>query len=189
MLLYCVDSADHMSRSHDRRQQNGSSTPRKIENGNRRRQPRENCFSAPVDSFLGNDFDFEKNLALFDKQAVFKEIENNQNYNNIVRSGKEKPTKYRYDENVLDSGPVVYEKIKVENGPQDSYSSGGGLVDSARQTYVTDAGFVVPGISYETRCKLMDIGEKYGLSKAKRLEMVGRSASEMVLQLVGGVHR
>ena len=86
------------------------------------------------------------------------------------------PAKYKHDENVLDSGPIVYKQIEVRG-------------EQAEQHYVTDAGMVVPAVSYLTRCKLFAAAESFGLSKERQLEMVGRSASEMVMQLVGGVNR
>lgn len=74
-------------------------------------QSREDCFSAPSESYL-QDFDFEKNLALFDKKAVFEEIESANPELTKVMDNK-KPQKYRCDENVLQSAPVVYKQIKV----------------------------------------------------------------------------
>lgn len=157
-------------------------TPRKGDNGTTPRkgdrQQKEGWFSTPVDTFLGDDFDFEKNLALFDKKAVFKEIENNCDYNHTLNTPEKKPTKYRHDENVLESGPVEYRQIKVQ-----------GINGISIQECVTDTGLVVPCIDYEMRRKLLYAAEKYGLSKARQLEMIGRSTSEMVLQLLGGSHR
>ena len=92
-----------------------SSTPRKIEFRKRSqsRDHSEDCFSAPGHSYL-TDFDFEKNLALFDKKAVFEEIENaNPDLVKVVEA--KKPQKYRCDENVIQSGPVVLQQIKVPN--------------------------------------------------------------------------
>ena len=143
----------------------------------RGRNARQDCFSAPVDSFLGDDFDFEKNLALFDKQAVFREIEDSSVHEQSSRPSTDRqPAKYKHDENVLDSGPIVYKQIEVRG-------------EQAEQHYVTDTGMVVPAVSYLTRCKLFAAAESFGLSKERQLEMVGRSASEMVMQLVGGVNR
>ena len=114
-----------------------TTTPQKIEN-RRNRQGREDCFSAPVDTFLDDDFDFEKNLALFDKRAVLREIEGTGGSSSPVRGGPDprQPAKYKHDENVLNSGPVVYRRIQV-NGEKVS-----------AQEYVTDSGLVVPCISY-----------------------------------------
>ncbi|XP_053405108.1 enhancer of mRNA-decapping protein 3-like [Mercenaria mercenaria] len=148
-----------------------SSVPRKIEF---RKKPnsRQDCFSAPVDSLL-DEFDFEKNLALFDKKAVFEEIESNNP--DVIRISDKKPTKYRHDENVLQSKPVTFQQIRV---PKDYGNS-----------YVTDSGLVVPSIDYDLRNKLFDIAEACGFSMERRLEMIGRSSSEMVLQLLGGSSR
>lgn len=148
-----------------------ASVPRKIEFKNRK-QARQDCFSAPVDSIL-DDFDFEKNLALFDKKAVYEEIESGSPDSVFVT--EKKMTKYRCDENVLQSKPVTFQQIKV---PKDYGVS-----------YATDTGLVVPSIDYDLRNKLFDIGEACGFSAERRLEMIGRSAAEMVLQLLGGGSR
>ncbi len=105
------------------------STPKKIsqdkENGHHRtnRRAKDDCFSAPAHSML-DDFDFEKNLALFDKQAVFEEIET-QGYPKIVRpSSTTQPAKYKCDENVLQSTPVIYKQIEVPFGSTGHYVTG-----------------------------------------------------------------
>lgn len=50
----------------------GRSTPNKKEKERRRN---EICFGTPSDDpILNQDFDFEKNLALFDKQALWDEL-------------------------------------------------------------------------------------------------------------------
>lgn len=138
-------------------------------------QSREDCFSAPSESYL-QDFDFEKNLALFDKKAVFEEIESANPELTKVMDNK-KPQKYRCDENVLQSAPVVYKQIKVPKSVPSNSS------------FVTDSGLVVPSISYEWRKKLFEAAEKLGFKQERQIEMVGRSACEMVLQLLGGSTR
>ncbi|XP_023930254.1 enhancer of mRNA-decapping protein 3 [Lingula anatina] len=155
----------------------GRSTPKKIE-GRRRNTPREECFSAPSQSFLG-EFDFEKNLALFDKQAVFEEIESSSYPAEMQIAAQKQPPKYRCDENVLQSGPVELRQIKIKS----SASSG------MEKDYVTDAGLVVPCIPQDLRNKLFEKAEKAGFKTERLLEVVGRSACEMVLQLLGGAHR
>ena len=105
------------------------STPKKIaqqqENGQQRfqRRAKNDCFSAPSHSIL-DDFDFEKNLALFDKQAVFEEIET-QGYPKIIRpSSTNQPAKYKCDENVLQSNPVIYRQIEVPCSAACQYVTG-----------------------------------------------------------------
>lgn len=148
-----------------------TSVPRKIE-FKKRPNSRQDCFSAPVDNIL-DDFDFEKNLKLFDKKAVYEEIESSNP--DLVHIADKITDKYRHDENVLQSKPVTFTQIQV---PKDCGVS-----------YTTDSGLIVPSIDYELLDKLFDTAEVYGYSLDRRLEMVGRSSSEMVLQLLGGSSR
>ncbi|XP_054719778.1 enhancer of mRNA-decapping protein 3-like isoform X2 [Uloborus diversus] len=138
----------------------------------------EACFSAPVDSeMLDTDFDFEKNLALFDKRAVFDEINalSKADHVKLVDCNKRTQPKYRHDENILSSDVPVLRQISVpcENSKE----------------YVTDAGLVVPSVSIEFKKRLYEKAEKAGLTSQVRTEMIGRAASEMALQLLGGGHR
>lgn len=58
----------------------------------------EACFGSPLDSSITKDFDFEKNLALFDKQAVFDEINNSQKPDIIKHADqikKQQQSRYR----------------------------------------------------------------------------------------------
>ena len=100
------------------------STPRKIDpsNNGRKSAPREDCFSAPVESFLAKEFDFEKNLALFDKRAVYEEIENGGP--DVMKLVEKKVVKYRCDENVLKAKPTVLKQIKVPTSPGIEYVTG-----------------------------------------------------------------
>jgi len=156
-------------------------TPKKIDP--RRRQQSEKdeaCFNAPIDNFiLENEFDFEKNLALFDKQAVFEEIESTNNKPDVVRlvdcNRRAPQPKYRCDENVIHQDPVKYRQIAVPS--------------PGTREYVTDAGLVVPSISCELRSKLFSVAGRRGLSTERQTEQVGRAAAEMLLQLLGGSHR
>lgn len=58
----------------------------------------EACFGSPLDQSISKDFDFEKNLALFNKQAVWDEINNSQKPD-VVRQAdyirKQQQSKYR----------------------------------------------------------------------------------------------
>lgn len=94
--------------------------PRKIE-FKKKPQSRQDCFSAPVELLL-DDFDFEKNLALFDKKAVFEEIESSNTDGMLVVEKKQ--TKYRCDENVLQSKPVKLQQIKIPKEYGISYVTG-----------------------------------------------------------------
>ncbi len=152
-----------------------TTSPRKIDQA-KVRMPRDDCFSAPVESFANEDFDFEKNLALFDKQAVFSELSNQGPCSKSTNNGEPKPNaKYKNDENVLRSKPAAFRQIKVPG--------------SSNKEYVTDTGLVVPSVTYEQRQKLFQLAQHYGLAEERQIEIVGRSAGEMVLQLIGGSHR
>ncbi|KAG9489548.1 enhancer of mRNA-decapping protein 3 isoform X2 [Eleutherodactylus coqui] len=141
------------------------------------------CFGDDLEEIPDTDFDFEGNLALFDKAAVFEEIDTYERKGGGSAGGgsksrgtpSERPPTYRHDENILESEPIVYRRILV---PQ----PGG-------KEYCTDSGLVVPSISYALHKKLLSVAEKHGLSVEKRLEMSGVCASQMALTLLGGPNR
>lgn len=130
-----------------------------------------------------DDFDFEKNLALFDKQAVFEQIEKeseNGACNQNGRASRSDP-KYRCDENVLQGPKATYRQIKLLNGTAKE--------DCVNKEYTTDSGLVIPSVSVKVRERLLSLAAKYGFSTERIIEMAGRSASEMVFQLLGGSNR
>ena len=89
------------------------SIARKIERGGKKgNYVRKNeCFSAPAESFL-QDFDFQSNLALFDKKAVFQQIEND--FPELSLETDVREQKYRHDENVLQPGESTTTKEIVQ---------------------------------------------------------------------------
>ncbi|KAG2471273.1 EDC3 protein, partial [Polypterus senegalus] len=155
-------------------------TPKKngMKNGAHLKNKDDECFGDGIEEMLDTDFDFEGNLALFDKAAVFSEIETSERRNGERARGtpnERTPSRYRHDENILEAEPIVYRQIVVP------HQSG--------KEYCTDAGLVVPSISYELHKKLLAIAEKHGLSLERRLEMAGVCASQMALTLLGGPNR
>ncbi|KAM8891287.1 enhancer of mRNA-decapping protein 3 isoform 1-T2 [Spinachia spinachia] len=154
-------------------------TPKKNGAKNGQMKPRDDeCFGDAVDDGLDTDFDFEGNLALFDKAAVFSEIDISERRNGARSRGTpqdQTPTRYRHDENILEAKPIVYRQITV---PQ-----------PAVKEYCTDSGLVVPSISYELHQRLLSVAERHGLSLERRLEMTGVCASQMALTLLGGPNR
>ena len=140
------------------------------------RLTRGDCFVDPVESFADDEFDFEKNLALFDKQAVFDEINRCMGSSGAACNAGRVDAKYKCDENVLQGATAVYRQIKVSG-------------DGATKEYVTDSGLVVPSVTLALRERFFAVAELSGYGKDRLIEMVGRSASEMVLQLLGGVNR
>lgn len=150
----------------------------------------EDCFAVPVDSIVDDEFDFEKNLALFDKRAVFDKIDRQRESAGSTTptasaaAGSSSPrpanAKYRCDENILPSRKAVYRQILVNNPVTD-------VVTGCE--YVTDSGLVVPSVDPVVRNRLFDAAERNGFDRHRQTEMVGRSAAEMVLQLLGGGSR
>lgn len=133
------------------------------------------CFGSPLDT-IGNDFDFEKNLALFDKQALWNEI-NSQKPDLVKQTDqcRRQTTKYRHDENVIATIPTVYRQIIVPK--QDA------------NEYVTDDGLIIPSVPQSLLNKLWSIADTVGLCWERRVELIGRAATEMALHLLGGGHR
>lgn len=131
------------------------------------------CFGSPLEN-ISKDFDFEKNLALFDKQAIWDEI-NSQKPDIVKQTDKKNGNKYRHDENILTTAPTIYRQITV---PKQEFCE-----------YVTDDGLIIPSISRSLRNKLWYTADACGLSWDRRIELMGRAAAEMTLQLIGGGHR
>ncbi|XP_077298269.1 enhancer of mRNA-decapping protein 3 isoform X2 [Arctopsyche grandis] len=154
---------------------NGRSTPNKKEKERRRN---EICFGTPSDDpILTEEFDFEKNLALFDKRALWEELNQAQKpdirQTDHVRRNQSQP-KFRHDENILESQPVAHRAIKLPDegkGPKE---------------YVTDVGLVIPSLTVEFRMKLLTACGRSGLEGA---ELLGRAGTEVALQLLGGTRR
>ncbi|XP_042280865.1 enhancer of mRNA-decapping protein 3-like [Thunnus maccoyii] len=143
------------------------------------RQKDDECFGDGTNEDLDTDFDFEGNLALFDKAAVFSKIDGTNSHSSRAQhhstQAEQKPLSYRHDENILEGKPVIYRQITV---PQ----HGG-------KEYCTDSGLVVPSVPYELHKRLLAAAERWGLSIERRLETIGVCSSQMALTLLGGPNR
>lgn len=75
---------------------------------------------------LDTDFDFEGNLALFDKAAVFSQIDgtSTNRAQHHSTSGKQQTVSYRHDENILEGKPLVYRQITVPQHGGKEYCTG-----------------------------------------------------------------
>nr|CAD7447738.1 unnamed protein product [Timema bartmani] len=93
----------------------GSRTPNKKDRNRQKWTERdEACFGSSINNILGHEFDFEKNLALFNKQAVYDEINASQRPDIVKHADQgRRITKYRHDENVIASAPAMYRQIIV----------------------------------------------------------------------------
>ncbi|XP_055606226.1 enhancer of mRNA-decapping protein 3 [Uranotaenia lowii] len=154
-------------------------------NGGYTRYNKNSAFGTPVDDpMMGEDFDFEKNLALFDKQAIWDEIESIQQKPDLVRQTvSSAKKKYRHDENVLASEPPQYRQIELESSVQLAANG------QSSQEFLTDDGLVIPSIPRATRNLIQQQAENHGLAMERQNDLLARGASEIALQLLGGSRR
>lgn len=105
-------------------------TPKKNGPKNGQHKARDDeCFGDELEEIPDTDFDFEGNLALFDKAAVFEEIDTHERRGGGggARSRgtpSERPPNYRHDENILESEPIVYRRIVVPHPGGKEYCTG-----------------------------------------------------------------
>ena len=55
--------------------------------------------------------------------------------------------------------------------------------------FAVDSGFLVPGLSPVLHNKLLTLAAHYGFTVQRQLEVTGRAAAELCVQLLGGEHR
>lgn len=86
------------------------------------------CFGERTDEDLDTDFDFEGNLALFDKAAVFSQIDGTSSHSNRAQhhgiQAEPKQLSYRHNENILEGKPVIYQQIRVPQHGSKEYCTG-----------------------------------------------------------------
>nr|XP_015198928.1 PREDICTED: enhancer of mRNA-decapping protein 3 [Lepisosteus oculatus] len=104
-------------------------TPKKngMKNGGPLKNKDDECFGDGMEDSLDTDFDFEGNLALFDKAAVFSQIETSERRNGARSRGtpnERTPSRYRHDENILEAEPIVYRQITVPQHGGKEYCTG-----------------------------------------------------------------
>jgi len=155
--------------------------------GERQRQKDEDCFGLGGSALneeekrlIEEDFDFEKNLAMFDKDLVMREIDaelaNKPDIVRLVHCNRRQPEpKYKNDENVLAGIAAEYRQITTG--------------EEFNGEFVTDSGLVVPCVSLELREKLQAVITNHGLGLERQAEIMGRAATELAIQLLGGQHR
>jgi len=132
------------------------------------------------DPLIHEDFDFEGNLALFDKQAIWDDIESTTQKPDVVRhivnNHHHKPEqKYRHDENILASKPLQLRQIESMFG--------------GSQDFVTDDGLIIPTIPAYVRNKIEISADKAGLSLQRQIDILARGASDLAITLLGGARR
>lgn len=135
-----------------------------------------NTFDTPLDhGTMQSDFDFEKNLALFDKQAIWNEIDAIQKPDLLPQSCSNKSKNYRHDENILSSKPTGLRQI----------STGYQCI----QEFATDDDLVIPSIPVSMRYVIQRNAEAMGLTKDRQTDMLARGATELAILLLGGARR
>lgn len=134
------------------------------------------CFGTPLDKVNKPDFDFEKNLKLFDKEAIFEKLKGNGSATTPEKKTRSSERKLRHDENILEQEPVSMRQIVAP-------------LEHTGREYHTDEGVVVPSISVELKKKLIRASESMGFNAAQWNENAGLCTCQMALQLIGGSHR
>ncbi|XP_052866746.1 enhancer of mRNA-decapping protein 3 [Anopheles cruzii] len=153
----------------------------------RKNLAKDSTFGSPDDDpvVMDEEFDFEKNLALFDKQAIWNEIDAIQT--KASESAKRQPpssvtkTKYRHDENVLASTPAQYRPIEMVCPTK--------KILSEMREYATDEGVVIPTVPDRVRTWIEYNAERDGLTRERQNDFLARGATELTLQLLGGSRR
>ncbi|XP_050084287.1 enhancer of mRNA-decapping protein 3 [Anopheles aquasalis] len=174
----------------------------KVGGRSRKNLAKESTFGSPDDDpiVMDKDFDFEKNLALFDKQAIWSEIDANQSKaaaeaagggaGDLTSGGGSKrhqqpssatKTKYRHDENVLASVPAQYRRIEYLKKPP-------AVVKTTRE-YLTDEGLVIPSILPILFYWIEFHAVIKGYDRHRQNDFLARGATELALQLLGGSRR
>lgn len=133
------------------------------------------CFAVETrDPQLLEDFDFEKNLGLFNKTKVFEEIDRAQRGDNPVRlvdcnlkKSSTSAAKYRHDENILDNVDKV---ISRETERKAALFS------------VVPSGCDVTAVARSTRDQVMSEAIKLGLSADSQREAMARNVCGIILQ-------
>ncbi|XP_048483643.1 enhancer of mRNA-decapping protein 3 isoform X1 [Plutella xylostella] len=139
--------------------------------GGAARRRNDAAFGEALDPEIHTEFDFEKNLALFDKQALWEEMRHSHKPD-LVRQ-TEGGGKYRHDENILGGGAAAGD---ICAGPA-----------AAARGYVTDLGRLVPALRAGPRAALWR--SLPAPARAPARVLLARAAADVALRLVGGGRR
>lgn len=147
-----------------------TSTPNKQLNTFANHKDRQ-CFQDSVlDEASIPNFDFEKNLALFDKKQ----------FDNTTQKGRLSSftrNSYKCHENVL-------EPIRISPYGVELLHDEGDVIK-----YVTSNGFVIPSLKPVMLEKIRDVLNEIGFSMERQNELFARCIVDMVLQMIGGDRR
>lgn len=131
------------------------------------------------DDFSDEDFDFDKNNAMFDKKSIFREIEM-ENCNgekpDLVLGTRKTEEKYRHDENILDSMLMQFRNVQLEFKPKQEYTT-------------EEPNIIIPSIPLSLRNRIQNLAADHGHSMERQNDFLARGACELALQILGGSRR
>ncbi|KAJ0174394.1 hypothetical protein K1T71_010540 [Dendrolimus kikuchii] len=169
-------SRGHKTNSHT----GGGSTPkaRFAGGGERERRRNEDCFGEAAEGACGDDYDFEGNLALFDKRAEWARLrQRHAQRPDLVRHADDS---YRHDENVIEGAAAACPRPRCALRVPDHLR---GPFD-----YVTDEGVAVASVAPQLRRRLRERMVALGLADTADA-LLARAAADVALRLVGGDRR
>uniref|UniRef100_A0A1B0G261 Enhancer of mRNA-decapping protein 3 n=1 Tax=Glossina morsitans morsitans TaxID=37546 RepID=A0A1B0G261_GLOMM len=128
------------------------------------------------DPLLHEDFDFEGNLALFDKQAIWDSLNSGKKPDVVQHAvSAQHQQKFRHDENIIVSEPAQMRQIEsLFEGSED---------------FVTDEGLIIPTIPLFVRTKIETCAEKSGFTVQRQLDLLARGTVDLAILLLGGARR
>lgn len=110
------------------------------------------CFGDAAEQDLNTDFDFEGNLALFDKAAVFSQIEASVRHGSRTQyrsKSEQRPATYQHHENILEGKPLVSKQTTVlQHGGKEFCTGELGMLAHARtHTHTVTKGYWLSFVS------------------------------------------
>ncbi|XP_063626940.1 enhancer of mRNA-decapping protein 3 [Cydia splendana] len=156
----------------------GSTPKTRMPGGDKARRKNEACFGSAALEAVDNDFDFEGNLALFDKEALWQQMRPDVVRVAAARDEMAAGGKLRHDQNVLrttapDTAPVTVPPAL--RGARD---------------YVTDSGTRLPSVSAALRGRLWaGLRRTDDETQHTARALFARATADVALKLVGGTRR
>uniref|UniRef100_A0A1A9WTI6 DFDF domain-containing protein n=1 Tax=Glossina brevipalpis TaxID=37001 RepID=A0A1A9WTI6_9MUSC len=128
------------------------------------------------DPLLHEDFDFEGNLALFDKQAIWDSLNSGKKPDLVQHAvSAQQQQKFRHDENIIVGEPAEMRQIE--------------LLFEGSEDFVTDEGLIIPTIPLFVRTKIETCAEKSGFTLQRQLDLLARGTVDLAILLLGGARR
>ncbi|XP_061720867.1 enhancer of mRNA-decapping protein 3 [Cydia pomonella] len=156
----------------------GSTPKARMAGGDKARRRNEACFGSAALEAVDNDFDFEGNLALFDKEALWQQMRPDVVRVAAARDEMAAGGKLRHDQNVLRTSAP--DTVPVTVPP---------ALRGARD-YVTDSGTRLPSVSAALRGRLWaGLRRTDDETQHTARALFARATADVALKLVGGTRR